>query len=54
MNAINMALMLKDNETIEKTRDLVMEGNENSRVEFTRMNEQMSGMNDRMSAFEKY
>lgn len=47
INAIDMALTLKDNEMIEKSRDLVMEGNENNRVEFTRFN-------DRMSAFEKH
>ena len=47
MNAITMALTLKDNETIEDLRDHVLEGNEYGRAQFTRID-------DRMSAFEKH
>ena len=47
LNAINVILTLKDDETIGETRDLVKEGNEYSRVQFTQLN-------DRMSAFEKH
>ena len=45
--AINVILTLKDDETIGETRNLVKEGNEYNKVQFTQLN-------DRMSAFEKH
>ena len=54
LNAINVILALKDDETIGETRDLVKEGNEYSRVQFTQVNVQLTQVNDRMSAFEKH
>ena len=53
LNAINFALTLKDEETIEETRDLVKEGNEYNRVQFTQLNVQFTELNGHMSAMEK-
>ena len=53
LNAINVILTLKDDETIGEMRDLVKEGNEYNRFQFTHVNVQLTHMNDHMSALEK-
>ncbi|KAM0798970.1 ankyrin repeat-containing domain protein [Usnea florida] len=44
LNAISVILTLKDDETIGETRDLVKEGNEYSRVQFTQLNDHISAL----------
>ena len=51
---INVILTLKDDATIEETRDRVKEGNEYNRHQFTQLNVQVTQLNDHMTAFEKH
>ena len=44
LNAINVILTLKDEDMIGETRDLVKEGNEYSRVQFTQLNDHISAL----------